>query len=62
MVTSHDIPLTDISEKFELKSLNVHFAHTSTHYLLRFDYHLRAGKVGRSNVIQIIRMIGIPIH
>jgi MutS domain V len=62
MVTSHDLSLTEVPEKQELKGLNVHFAHLPTGEGLGFDYHLRAGKVMQSNALQIIRMIGIPIY
>jgi DNA mismatch repair ATPase MutS len=61
MVTSHDLSLTEIPEKRELKGPNVHFAHLSSAEGLGFDYHLRAGKVEQSNALKIIRMIGIPI-
>ncbi len=62
LVTSHDLSLTEIPEKQELKGLNVHFAHLPATEGLGFDYHLRAGKVKQSNALQIIRMIGIPLN
>jgi hypothetical protein len=62
LITSHDLSLTEIPERPESKGLNVHFAHLPAVEGLGFDYHLRAGKVEQSNALQIIRMIGIPIH
>ena len=62
LVTSHDLALTEISEKRELKGANVHFADLPTAEGLSFDYHLRPGKVERSNALKIIRMMGIPLN
>lgn len=61
LVTSHDLSLTEIAEKLELKGINVHFAHLPSTKSLGFDYHLRPGKVEQSNALTIIRMIGIPV-
>ena len=62
LVTSHDLALTEISEKRELKGDNVHFADLPTAEGLSFDYHLRPGKVEHSNALKIIRMMGIPLN
>jgi hypothetical protein len=62
LVTSHDLALTEISEKRELKGANVHFADLPTAEGLSFDYHLRPGKVEHSNALKIIRLIGIPLN
>ena len=62
LVTSHDLALTEIAEKRELKGANVHFADLPTAEGLSFDYHLRPGKVEHSNALKIIRMMGIPLN
>jgi DNA mismatch repair ATPase MutS len=61
LVTSHDLALTEIAEKPELKGTNVHFADLPTTESLSFDYHLRPGKVEHSNALKIIKMMGIPL-
>jgi len=62
LVTSHDLALTEIAEKRELKGANVHFADLPTAEGLNFDYHLRPGKVEHSNALKIIKLIGIPLN
>ena len=62
LVTSHDLALTEIAEKRELKGANVHFADLPTSEGLSFDYHLSPGKVEHSNALKIIRMMGIPLN
>ncbi len=62
LVTSHDLALTEIADKRELKGANVHFADLPTAEGLSFDYQLRPGKVEHSNALKIIRMMGIPLN
>lgn len=62
LLTSHDLALTEICEKRELKGSNVHFADLPTAEGLSFDYHLRPGKVQHSNALKIIKMMGIPLN
>jgi len=62
LLTSHDLALTEIAEKSELKGANVHFADLPTAEGLSFDYHLRPGKVQHSNALKIIKMMGIPLN
>jgi len=61
LVTSHDLALTEIPNKIELKGTNVHFTDVPTAEGLSFDFHLRAGKVDHSNALKIIKMMGIPL-
>jgi DNA mismatch repair ATPase MutS len=61
LVTSHDLALTEIPNKIELKGANVHFADVPTAEGLSFDFHLRPGKVDHSNALKIIKMMGIPL-
>lgn len=61
LVTSHDLALTEIPNKIELKGANVHFTDMPTVEGLSFDYHLRPGKVDHSNALKIIKMMGIPL-
>ncbi len=62
LVTSHDLALTEIAAKPELKGENVHFADLPTAESLSFDYQLRPGKVEHSNALKIIKMMGIPVN
>jgi hypothetical protein len=62
LVTSHDLALSEIAEKHELKGANVHFTDVPTAEGLSFDYHLRPGKVDHSNALKIIKMMGIPLN
>jgi predicted ATPase len=62
LVTSHDLALTELADKRELKGANVHFADLPTAEGLSFDYQLRPGKVEHSNALKIIRMMGIPLN
>jgi hypothetical protein len=61
LVTSHDLSLTEIPNKIELKGANVHFTDVPTAEGLSFDFHLRPGKVDHSNALKIIKMMGIPL-
>jgi hypothetical protein len=62
LVSSHDLALTEIPDKIELKGSNVHFTDMPTAEGLSFDYSLRPGKVDHSNALKIIRMMGIPLN
>ena len=62
LVTSHDLALTEIAEKSEIKGANVHFTDSSTDDAVHFDYRLRPGKVDHSNALKIIKLIGIPLN
>ncbi len=60
-VTTHDLALTDIVEMFGANAVNVHFEDRIEDGRMVFDYRLRPGIVGRSNALELMRMMGLDV-
>ncbi len=61
LVTTHDLALARISEDLSLQVANVHFQDEIRDGKMFFDYHLRPGVVERSNAIELMRAVGLPV-
>lgn len=60
LLTTHDLALATLAETLP-GTVNVHFEDQMIDGQLRFDYHLRAGVVQRSNAIELMRSIGLKV-
>jgi DNA mismatch repair ATPase MutS len=61
MVTTHDLALAEIADALAPRMANVHFEDHLEDGALRFDYRLRAGVVRRSNAVELMRAVGLPV-
>jgi hypothetical protein len=60
-VTTHDLALTTMAERFAPRAVNVHFADQFTDGALSFDYHMRPGVVPHSNALALMRAVGLAV-
>lgn len=61
MVTTHDLALTQIGERFGTNAANVHFADDVVDGQLHFDYRMKAGVVPHGNGVALMRMVGLDV-
>lgn len=61
LVTTHDLALTEIAAQLP-GAANIHLEDAFEHGQIRFDYKLRPGVVHRSNALELMRSIGLPVH
>lgn len=61
LVTTHDLALARIAEEPELRMANVHFQDEIRDGKMSFDYHLMPGIVEKSNAIELMRSVGLPV-
>jgi hypothetical protein len=61
MVTTHDLALTEIADRFGPLSANVHFEDRYEEGTMTFDYRLRPGIVRSSNGLVLLRAVGIEV-
>ncbi|MBM4187739.1 MAG: DNA mismatch repair protein MutS [Gemmatimonadetes bacterium] len=62
LVTTHDLALTAIAEELGPRGLNVHLEDRLIEGRLRFDYRLKPGVVTRSNALELMRAVGLPVE
>jgi DNA mismatch repair ATPase MutS len=60
-LSTHDLALTEIAERPELRGENVHMSSRENGGPLDFDYVLKAGVFRGSNALEIARMAGVEI-
>ncbi len=60
LVTTHDLALTEFVAQVPA-ARNVHFQDDMCDGRLAFDYHLRDGVVTKSNALDLMRAIGLPV-
>jgi hypothetical protein len=60
LATTHDLALSAIGDGLS-QSANVHFEDYVADGKIHFDYHMRPGVVTRSNAIELMRSIGLPV-
>ena len=60
-VTTHDLALAGIAETLAPAAANVHFEDYLEHGAIAFDYRMRAGVVTRSNALELMRAVGLPL-
>jgi MutS domain V len=61
IVTTHDLALTEIGQSLGQDLRNMHFQDYVENGHMRFDYTLRDGVVAKSNAIELMRLIGLPV-
>ena len=61
MVTTHDLSLAVIADAQGSKMANVHFEDRLEKGELQFEYRLKPGVVERSNAIELMRAVGLPV-
>lgn len=61
IVTTHDLALTEITSVLGGSVSNAHLQDYVEEGKMRFDYKLRPGVVARSNAIELMRLIGLPV-
>jgi len=61
IATTHDLALTELPGLGEGILRNVHFQDYIENGMMRFDYQLHDGVVTRSNGIELMRAIGLPV-
>jgi Mrp family chromosome partitioning ATPase len=58
-LSTHDLSLTEIGERVELRGQNVHMESESRDDPLVFDYRVKPGISRQTNALAIVRMLGI---
>lgn len=61
LVTTHDLALTQIGERFGKSAANVHFADDVVNGELHFDYRMKSGVVPHGNGVALMRMVGLDV-
>ncbi|MDG2308864.1 MAG: DNA mismatch repair protein MutS [Candidatus Binatia bacterium] len=61
LVTTHDLALAEIDTGDAGKIRNVHFEDHLEDGRMTFDYQMRPGVVRRSNAIELMRSVGLPV-
>lgn len=61
LVTTHDLALSAIVETLGQRAVNVHFEDRIENGRMLFDYRLQPGVVAKSNAIELMRSIGLPL-
>jgi len=61
MVTTHDLSLAVIADEHGSRMANVHFEDRLVDGELQFEYRLKPGVVERSNAIELMRAVGLPV-
>ena len=62
VATTHDLAITAIADAPEVAATNVHFEDRFVGEEMHFDYELRPGVVTRSNALELMRLVGLPIE
>ncbi len=60
-LSTHDIALTEIAAKTELRGMNMHMGSRGAGDPMDFDYRLKPGVTDESNALAIARMAGVPV-
>ena len=60
-LSTHDLALTQIAEKPELRGINVHMESDDPERPLAFDYRVKPGVSRQTNAMAIVRMMGIAV-
>jgi DNA mismatch repair ATPase MutS len=61
LITTHDLALAQIEEGLGSAAKNVHFDDQIVDGRIEFDYLLREGVVVRSNALELMRAVGLPV-
>jgi hypothetical protein len=61
LVTTHDLSLASIADALAARAANVHFEDHLEDGRMTFDYRLRPGVVRKSNALELMRAVGLPV-
>jgi hypothetical protein len=61
LVTTHDLALAGIESDLGAHAANFHFDDQIVNGQIEFDYRLKPGVVERSNAIELMRAVGLPV-
>jgi hypothetical protein len=61
LITTHDLALAHIAEAVRPAGANVHFEDRFENGVITFDYRLREGIVRKSNALDLMRSVGLPV-
>jgi hypothetical protein len=61
VVTTHDLALTEIADSSNGLMENMHFEDQVKDGKMHFDYKLREGVIGKSNALELMRLMGFEI-
>jgi hypothetical protein len=61
LVTTHDLALARIADTLAPRAANVHFEDHLEEGRIAFDYRLRPGVVEKSNALELMRAVGLPV-
>src|SRR5271165_5171811 len=61
LITTHDLALAQIEHGLGRAAKNVHFDDQIVDGRIEFDYRLREGVVVRSNALELMRAVGLPV-
>jgi DNA mismatch repair ATPase MutS len=60
-VTTHDLALAQVADALAPHAANVHFEDHIENGRIAFDYRMRTGVVEKSNAIELMRAVGLPV-
>jgi len=61
LVTTHDLALARVADALAPRAANVHFEDHLENGRMQFDYLLRPGVVKKSNALELMRAVGLPV-
>jgi DNA mismatch repair ATPase MutS len=61
LVTTHDLALTRVAEKFGARAANIHFQDEHEDGTISFDYRVHPGIVTKSNALELMRAVGLDV-
>ncbi len=61
LMTTHDLALTQLANTLPGQVKNVHFTDELRDGKLHFDYRMREGVVTKSNALELMRALGLPV-
>jgi DNA mismatch repair ATPase MutS len=61
LVTTHDLALAQVADALAPRASNAHFEDRLEGGKMIFDYRLRPGVVTRSNALELMRAVGLPL-
>jgi MutS domain V len=60
-LSTHDLALTEIAEKSDLRGINIHMGSDNPEEPLAFDYRVKPGISRQANALAIVRLMGISV-
>ena len=61
LVTTHDLALTELTDRLTPSGINMHFEDHLENDRMAFDYTLRHGPVTRGNALALMRSLGLEV-